>query len=226
MFKSFISWHKWNQSWTFLLLLLPFSLWRRVVFSLWWFLDTGQLSKGDQSKWFCSWWLLPKIWLSWDFPGGPVAKTPCFQCKGPGSVPGLGTRSYMPQLRVWMLQLRIPSVATKAWYSQINKINTLKGMIILSPKQKDLGTINSRINSYLVEGRSSKRGSGSFSVENSCNLNEYFWNIVSFFCLSSLGRKSRGCLRGGSSLSSFLWSCFLRDPLALGESWWEPVGNS
>lgn len=47
-------------------------------------------------------------------------------------------------------------------------------MIILSPKQKDLGTINSRINSYLVEGRSSKRAIGSFSVENSCNLNEYF----------------------------------------------------
>lgn len=72
-----------------------------------------------------------------------------------------------------MLQLRISYVATKAWYSEINKINTLKGMIILSPKQKDLGTINSRINSYLVEGRSSKRGVGSFSVEN-CNLNEYF----------------------------------------------------
>ena len=41
-------------------------------------------------------------------------------------------------------------------------------MIILSPKQKDLGTINHRIKSYLAERRSSKRGIGSFSVETSC----------------------------------------------------------
>ena len=27
-----------------------------------------------------------KICASWDLPGGPVAKTPCSQCKGPGSV--------------------------------------------------------------------------------------------------------------------------------------------
>ena len=27
-----------------------------------------------------------------DFPGGPVAKTPSFQCRGTGSVPGHGTK--------------------------------------------------------------------------------------------------------------------------------------
>ena len=32
-----------------------------------------------------------------DFPGGPMAKTPCAQCLG--SNPGPGTRSHMPQLR-------------------------------------------------------------------------------------------------------------------------------
>ena len=26
----------------------------------------------------------------WDFPGGPVAKTPCSQCRGPGFNPWLG----------------------------------------------------------------------------------------------------------------------------------------
>ena len=34
-----------------------------------------------------------------DFPGGLVAKTLCFQCRGPGSFPGQGTRSHMLQLR-------------------------------------------------------------------------------------------------------------------------------
>ena len=33
----------------------------------------------------------------WDFPGGPVVKTPSFHCKGRGFDPWLGElRSYMP----------------------------------------------------------------------------------------------------------------------------------
>ena len=40
-----------------------------------------------------------------DFPDGPVAKTPCSQCRGPGLIPGQGTRSHM-------LQLKIPHAAT------------------------------------------------------------------------------------------------------------------
>ena len=39
---------------------------------------------------------------------------------GPGSIPGQGTRSHMPQLRVRMLQLKIPRAATKTQHSQIN----------------------------------------------------------------------------------------------------------
>ena len=27
----------------------------------------------------------------WDFPGGPVVRTPCCHCRGPGSIPGQGT---------------------------------------------------------------------------------------------------------------------------------------
>ena len=40
---------------------------------------------------------------------------------GPGSIPGQGTRPHMPQLRVCMPQLKIPSVTTKTQHSQINK---------------------------------------------------------------------------------------------------------
>ena len=35
----------------------------------------------------------------WDFPGGPVAKTPSSQCRALGSIPAQGTRSCVPQLR-------------------------------------------------------------------------------------------------------------------------------
>ena len=35
-----------------------------------------------------------------DFPGGPVAKIPCSQCRGLGVIPGQRTRSHMPQLRI------------------------------------------------------------------------------------------------------------------------------
>ena len=45
--------------------------------------------------------------IFWDIPGGPVAKTSCSQCRGPGLIPGQGTRSHMLQVRVHMLQLSI-----------------------------------------------------------------------------------------------------------------------
>ena len=41
-----------------------------------------------------------------DFPGGPVAKTLCSNAGGLGLIPGQGTRSHMPLLRVRMPQLR------------------------------------------------------------------------------------------------------------------------
>ena len=47
-------------------------------------------------------WLMPRPhWIEsgqgtlGDFPGGPVVKTPCSQCRGPGSDPCSGTRSHM-----------------------------------------------------------------------------------------------------------------------------------
>ena len=36
---------------------------------------------------------------SWDFPGGPIAKTPSSQCRGPRCNTGQGTRSHMQQLK-------------------------------------------------------------------------------------------------------------------------------
>ena len=47
------------------------------------------------------------------FPRGPVAKTLASSARGPGSIPGQGTRSHMPQLTVCMLQLKIPPKARK-----------------------------------------------------------------------------------------------------------------
>ena len=40
-------------------------------------------------------------------PGVPVSETPCSQCRGSGSIRSQGTRSYMPQQRVCILQLKI-----------------------------------------------------------------------------------------------------------------------
>ena len=51
---------------------------------------------------------------------------------GLGSIPGQGTRSGMPRLRVHMLQLKIPHAATKTPCSQINKLK-----IFLQIKNKD-----------------------------------------------------------------------------------------
>ena len=39
-----------------------------------------------------------------DFPSGPVAKTP--SAGGPGLIPGQGTKSHIPPLRIHMPQLR------------------------------------------------------------------------------------------------------------------------
>ena len=52
--------------------------------------------------------------LLWDFPGGPVARTP--SARGRGLIPGQGTRSHKLQLR-W----KIPRAPAKTQCSQINK---------------------------------------------------------------------------------------------------------
>ena len=52
--------------------------------------------------------------VGWDSPGGPEAKTLCSQCRGPGSIPGQGTRSRRPKLKIL-------HATTKTWHSQINK---------------------------------------------------------------------------------------------------------
>ena len=41
-----------------------------------------------------------------DFPGGPVAKICTPNAGSLGLIPGQGTRPHMPQLRVFMLQLK------------------------------------------------------------------------------------------------------------------------
>ena len=49
-----------------------------------------------------------------DFPGGPMAKTLCFQCRDMGSTAGQGARFHVPQLK-------IPHATAKMGHSQINK---------------------------------------------------------------------------------------------------------
>ena len=62
------------------------------------------------------------IWNNFrESASGPVAKTPCSQRRGPGLVPGQGTSSHMLQLRVCMLQLKIPRAATETPHSQMNE---------------------------------------------------------------------------------------------------------
>ena len=56
-----------------------------------------------------------------DLPGSPVVKTLPSNAVGPGSIPGQGTRSHMPQLRVHMPQLRSPRAANQTRCNQIKK---------------------------------------------------------------------------------------------------------
>ena len=48
-----------------------------------------------------------------DFPGGPVAKILCSQCRDLDLIPGQGARFYRPQLRVRMPQQMIPHATVK-----------------------------------------------------------------------------------------------------------------
>ena len=47
----------------------------------------------------------------------------------PGLIPGQGTRSHTPKLRIHMLELKIPRATVKTWRSQINKSIFLKNPI-------------------------------------------------------------------------------------------------
>ena len=50
-----------------------------------------------------------------------MAKTWHSQYRGLGSIPGQGTRSHMPELRVQMPKLKILYATTKTMHSPINK---------------------------------------------------------------------------------------------------------
>ena len=54
-------------------------------------------------------------------PGGPVVKTPPSRFRGPGFIPGQGTRSHMLQLRAHMPQLKIPHAATEILHAAMTK---------------------------------------------------------------------------------------------------------
>ena len=52
-------------------------------------------------------------------PGGPAVKTLRSQCRGPGFGPWSGELDPACQLRVLVLQLKIPHATTKTWCSQV-----------------------------------------------------------------------------------------------------------
>lgn len=56
-----------------------------------------------------------------DFPGSPVTENLRSQRRGPGSVPGQGTRSHLPQIRVGRPQLKILNAKTKTPTRQISQ---------------------------------------------------------------------------------------------------------
>ena len=58
-----------------------------------------------------------------DFPGGPVAKTPHFQCRRPGFTPWSGNQVSHAATKDPACHKRekIPHAATKTWLNQINK---------------------------------------------------------------------------------------------------------
>ena len=55
---------------------------------------------------------------------------------GLGSIPGQGTRSHMPQLRVHKPQPKVLHATTKTWHSQINEYFLKKRIIPLKKKKQ------------------------------------------------------------------------------------------
>ena len=53
------------------------------------------------------------IYLKITHKGTSLWLPPCSQCMGLGLIPGQGTRSHTPQLRVCMSQLKIPGLQLK-----------------------------------------------------------------------------------------------------------------
>ena len=55
-----------------------------------------------------------------------MAETSHSHAGAPGLIPAQGARSHVPQLRVFVLQLKVPHATTKIQHRQINKINIKK----------------------------------------------------------------------------------------------------
>ena len=78
---------------------------------------------GSFGHWLPQCHITPCLKSSRDFPGSPVAKTPCFQCRGTQIHPWSGNRLYtpqifnkrsqVPQLKVHIQQVKTPHASTK-----------------------------------------------------------------------------------------------------------------
>ena len=74
-----------------------------------------------------TWALIYKL-LWWDFPGGPVAKSVCSQCRGPEFNPWSGNS---------IQQLKIPHAAVKTRTAKINKTKNKQNYHACGPLQRN-----------------------------------------------------------------------------------------
>ena len=82
-----------------------------------------ETQRGYFGRWLPQRCITPCLKSSRGFPGSPVAKTLCFQCRGPQFHPWSGNRRYtpwlfnkrfqVPQLKVHMQQVKTPHASTK-----------------------------------------------------------------------------------------------------------------
>ena len=67
-----------------------------------------------------------QLYVPQEFPASPVVKIPhCIsKAGGPDLIPGQGTGSHMPQLKVLHVAMKIkdPMCHTKTWHCQINEL--------------------------------------------------------------------------------------------------------
>ena len=98
-----------------------------VIFPEWYFVNTFSSSCYSSIFTFTILWVFAcwhLEWFYWDFPGGPVARTPCSQCRGPRSHPWWDPTCPIKKdpaccsenWRSCVLQLRPGAAKKKEWF--------------------------------------------------------------------------------------------------------------
>ena len=77
-------------------------------------------SLSDKGGWYLTYFKLDILKIPGEFPGSPVVSTRCFQCQGPGWIPGQGTK--IPQA-MWHGQKKKKKKIhnTGVWWDRVGK---------------------------------------------------------------------------------------------------------